>query len=211
MPFSFEDSGKYVDHHTDEENNSLRLLSRETHLKSAYPQMLSGHVQGNFLRMICKLIHAKNVLEIGTFTGYATICLAQGISGDGKVYTIEAEREFESLAKKYFALAGVADKIEWIFGDAKKIIPTLNATFDLVFIDANKQEYLMYYDLIFDKLKPGAVIVADNMFWHGQVFTEDKDPDTVMIKKFAEYITKDDRVEKIIVPLRDGLFLIRKK
>lgn len=211
MSFSFEDSGKYADDHTDGENDSLRLLARETHLKSAYPQMLSGHVQGNFLRMICKLIHAKNVLEIGTFTGYATICLAQGISDDGKVYTIEAEPEFESLAKKYFALAGVADKIEWILGDAKKIIPALNTAFDLVFIDANKQEYLMYYDLIFDKLKAGAVIVADNMFWHGQVFTDDKDPDTVMIKKFAEVITKDDRVEKIIIPLRDGLFLIRKK
>lgn len=211
MSFSFEESQKYIAVHTDEEGDSLKKLARETNLKSANAQMLSGHVQGNFLRVICKLINAKNVLEIGTFTGYATICLAQGISGAGKVYTIEAEREFESLAKKYFSLAGVADKIEWIFGDAKKIIPTLNTTFDLVFMDANKQEYLIYYDLIFDKIKPGGVIIADNMFWHGQVFTQNTDADTVMIKKFTEFITKDDRVEKIIFPLRDGLFLIRKK
>jgi caffeoyl-CoA O-methyltransferase len=211
MTFSLENLEKYITLHTDEENESLKKLARETNLKSVNAQMISGHVQGNFLRMICKMTNAKNVLEIGMFTGYSTICLAQGVSDDGKVFTLEVNREFESLAKKYFSAAGVADKIELIFGDAKKVIPTLNSVFDLVFMDANKQEYLIYYDLIFDKIKHGGVIIADNMFWHGQVFTKDTDPDTLMIKKFTETITNDDRVEKIIFPLRDGLFLIRKK
>lgn len=207
------DLDKYILDHIDDEDPILNELDRETHLKVLGARMISGHLQGQVLSMISKMIGPKNILELGTYTGYSAICLAKGLREDGKLVTIEVDDELENLAQKYFKKAGLQDIIEQRIGSALDIIPTLNEPFDLVFLDADKREYLDYYNLLIDRLESGAYILADNTLWSGKVLDKPKADDlqTIGILEFNEAIKKDHRVEKVIIPLRDGMTLIRKK
>ncbi|WP_167604987.1 O-methyltransferase [Maribellus sediminis] len=207
------DLDKYILDHIDDEDPILNELDRETHLKVLGARMISGHLQGQVLTMLSKMIGPKNILELGTYTGYSAICLAKGLQEGGKLVTIEVDDELESLAQKYFKKAGLQDKIEQRIGSALDIIPTLNKPFDLVFLDADKREYLDYYNLLIYRLESGAYILADNTLWSGKVLDKPKADDwqTLGILEFNEAIKKDHRVEKVILPLRDGMTLIRKK
>jgi predicted O-methyltransferase YrrM len=204
---------KYILNHIEPEDAVLRELDRETHLNVVGARMISGHLQGQALTMLSKMISPKTILEIGTFTGYSAICLAKGLQENGKLITIEIDDELESFAKKYFEKAGVQHKIEQRIGAALKIIPTLNETFELVFIDAHKPEYPAYYKAIFDKVNNGGYIIADNTLWSGKVLevTAEDDLQTRGIIEFNTLIKNDTRVEKVILPLRDGMTIIRKK
>jgi predicted O-methyltransferase YrrM len=204
---------KYILNHIEPEDAVLRELDRETHLNVVGARMISGHLQGQALTMLSKMISPKTILEIGTFTGYSAICLAKGLQENGKLITIEIDDELESFAKKYFEKAGVQHKIEQRIGAALKIIPTLNETFELVFIDAHKPEYPAYYKAIFDKVNNGGYIIADNTLWSGKVLevTAEDDLQTRGIIVFNTLIKNDTRVEKVILPLRDGMTIIRKK
>ncbi len=204
---------RYILDHIDEEDPVLTELDRETHLKVLGARMLSGHLQGQILTMISKMIQPKTILELGTFTGYSAICLAKGLKEDGKLVTIEVDDELEALARKYFKKAGLEHRIEHRIGSALEIIPTLSEKFDLVFIDADKREYVQYYELLIDRIGSGSYILADNTLWSGKVLDEPKADDlqTKGIIEFNELLKKDDRVEKVILPLRDGMTLIRKK
>lgn len=210
MDFLSEDLTKYISNHTSPEPQELYELYRETNLKAINPIMLSGHMQGQFLKMISHLLQPKLVLELGTYTGYSAICLAAGLPADGKIISIDKNEEIAYLAEKYFEKTGTADKIELMFGNALDIIPSLEMQFDLVFIDADKRNYLNYYNLIIDKVKKNGLILADNILWYGKVLTDDKDPDTVALKSFNKFIQEDPRVENVLMPLRDGMMMIRK-
>lgn len=203
----------YVCEHTSREPEFLQGLNRKTHLEILQPRMLSGHFQGRFLSMISKMIQPMNVLEIGTYTGYSALCLVEGLSKNGKLTTIDCNDELEDFVRSHFSASGQADKINYLVGDAQVIIPSLNELFDLVFIDADKENYLKYYDMIFDKIPSGGYILADNVLWSGKVIDEasNNDRDTKALKLFNETIQNDTRVENILLPLRDGLMLIRKK
>lgn len=201
----------YAEQHTQPESNLLHRLYRETHLKTMYPRMLSGHLQGQFLKMLSSIIQPKVILEIGTFTGYSTINLAFGLPENGIIHTIDSNPESVEIGRKYFAEAGVGKKIITHIGNALDIIPQIDAQFDLVFIDADKENYLNYYKMIYDKLKPGGVILADNAFWGGKAFDKTtQDKETLGIKEFNSFVQRDDRVENMLIPLRDGLMIIRK-
>ncbi len=204
---------KYILDHIDQEDEVLIELNRETHLNLVGARMISGHLQGLVLTMISKMIQPKTILEIGTFTGYSAICLSKGLQKNGKLITIEIKDELESIASKYFKKAGIQHLINQLIGSATEIIPSLNEQFDLVFIDADKREYTMYYNLIFSKVKRGGFILADNTLWSGKVLKEPAidDEQTRGIIAFNEMIADDNRVEKVILPLRDGITLIRKK
>ena len=204
---------QYILSHIDEEDPLLTELDRETHLKVLGARMISGHLQGQVLTMISKMIGPKYILELGTFTGYSAICLAKGLKPGGKLFTIEVDDELEGLAKKYFKKAGISDQVEQRIGSALEIIPTLNEKFDLVFIDADKREYLQYYNLLIDRLQSGAYLIADNTLWSGKVLDEPRADDlqTLGIIEFNTMLKNDNRVEKVILPLRDGMTLIRKK
>lgn len=193
-----------------EEDEILKELNRETHLKVMLPQMLSGHIQGNFLKMISFMIQPKRVLEIGTFTGYSAICFAQGLKEDGKLFTIDINAELEDMCRRYFEKAGLSEKIDYRIGNAIDIIPEIDEKFDLVFIDADKLNYSNYYDLIFDKVNKGGFIIADNILWSGKVVEEKKSKDTVALHAYNEKINQDKRVENYLVPIRDGLMVARK-
>jgi caffeoyl-CoA O-methyltransferase len=207
------DIDKYILQHIDEEDEVLKELDRETHLKVLGARMLSGHLQGQVLTMLSKMIRPRNILELGTFTGYSAICLAKGLQPDGKLITIEIDDELESLAARYFFKAGISEQVEQRIGSALDIIPTLDEKFDLVFIDADKREYVQYYELLIDRLQSGAFILADNTLWSGKVLHKPKADDwqTQGIVAFNNRIKNDNRVEKVILPLRDGMTLIRKK
>ncbi|MFL5754170.1 MAG: O-methyltransferase [Bacteroidia bacterium] len=213
MEFIDENLEKYCLQHTSAENAVLEKLNRETHLKVMSPRMLSGHLQGSFLSLLSQLQQPEYILEIGTYTGYSAICLAQGLKEKGRLITIDVNEETESIARKYFLEAGLETKIDLRIGDAKKIIPELKEQFGLVFIDADKKSYSLYYDLVFDRLKPGALIIADNVLWSGKVLVKDEkmDADTLAIHEFNKKIAADARIEKVMLPLRDGLLLMRKK
>ncbi len=204
---------KYILNHIDSEDEILRELDRETHLNVLGARMISGHLQGQVLTLLSKMIRPEKILEIGTFTGYSAICLAKGLKENGKLITIEIDDELENMAGKYFEKAGIQHKTEQRIGPALEIIPTLNLTFDLVFIDAHKPEYPAYYKAIFDKVKPGGYIIADNTLWSGKVLEVPAEDDyqTRGILEFNAMIKNDDRVEKVILPLRDGMTVIRKK
>lgn len=204
---------QYILDHIDEEDPVLKELDRETNLKVLGARMISGHLQGQVLTMLAKMIRPKTILELGTFTGYSAICLAKGLPDDGKLITIEIDDELESLARKYFEKAGVAHLIEQKIGAATEIIPALNQSFDLVFIDADKREYVEYYQLLIDKMQPGAYIIADNTLWSGKVLDKPRfdDTQTIGILEFNKLVKNDDRVEKVVLPLRDGMTVIRKK
>jgi caffeoyl-CoA O-methyltransferase len=203
----------YIELNSSSEDSILQELNRETHLKVLNSRMLSGHIQGRFLEIISKIVAPKNILEIGTYTGYSAICLANGLQSNGKLVTIDCNDELVSIQNKYFQKAGLEDKIEILTGDALEIIPTLNLEFDLVFIDADKQQYADYYNLVIDKVKPGGVILVDNVLWDKKVIdpNSENDRDTKAIKNFNQMIKNDSRVETVILPLRDGISLIRKR
>ncbi|MEN6455701.1 MAG: O-methyltransferase [Prolixibacteraceae bacterium] len=203
----------YIFSHSEEEDEVLKELDRETNLHVLNPRMLSGHLQGKLLEMFSRMIGPEQVLEIGTYTGYSAICLARGLKEGGQLHTIEIDDELESIAGKYFIKAGLDDKIVQHIGPAVEIIPTLHQTFDLIFLDADKLEYCTYFDLVFDKLRPGGFILADNVLWNGKVLETPsvKDGQTLGIIQFNEKIKNDPRVSQVILPLRDGLMLIRKK
>jgi predicted O-methyltransferase YrrM len=207
------DLEKYILTHIDPEDAVLKELDRETHLNMVGARMISGHLQGQVLTMLSKMIHPKFILEIGTFTGYSAICLAKGLQENGKLITIEIDDELESFAKKYFEKAGIQNKIDQRIGAALEIIPTLKETFDLVFIDAHKPEYPAYYKAVFDKVKSGGYIITDNTLWSGKVLETPAEDDfqTRGIIEFNSMIKNDERVEKVILPLRDGMTVIRKK
>lgn len=204
---------EYIDNHCDAESVVLQELTRETHIRTLRPRMLSGRLQGRFLKMLCELIGAKRVLEIGTFTGYAAISMAEAMPSDGKVITIDINDELEELTTKFIDKSGLKERVEFLIGDACNIVPSLNETFDLVFIDADKRSYSKYFDIVFDYVRPGGLIVADDVLWSGKVL-EDKshyDSQTQGILDFNEKIVADDRVEKVMLPVRHGLYLIRKR
>lgn len=202
---------EYLEQHTTPMDEVLHELYRETHLHAMNPRMASGPVQGRFLQFLCQLMQPKKVLEIGTFTGFATICMARGMAADGLLITIEANEEYEGIIRKYLAKAAVADRVRLIIGDAKEVIPTLEGGFDMVFIDADKISYPSYYDLVIEKLNPGGVILADNVLWEGKVLNDGtKERDTKAIQAFNDKVQNDPRVENVLLPLRDGLMMVRK-
>lgn len=204
---------KYILAHTEEEDPVLNELNRETYVNVLRPRMLSGHLQGKILEMFSCMVRPVRILEIGTFTGYSAICLAKGLVEGGKLHTIEINDELENIARKYIDKAGFADRVVCHIGDACEIIPSLNETFDLVFIDGDKREYSRYFDLVFDKVRPGGFILADNILWSGKVTEEVdvRDEQTIGILQFNKKMKNDSRVSPVILPLRDGLMLIRKK
>jgi len=207
-----EEFENYAISHTSAEPDYLYDLYRETYLKTMYPRMLSGHLQGKFLNMICNMLKPERVLEIGTFTGYSAISMALGLPEKGIIHTIDSNPESVEIGLKYFERAGVAGKIISHIGNALEIIPEIDETFDLVFIDADKENYLNYYKIVFEKLRQSGIILADNAFWDGKVLSEpDKaDRETLGIIGFNNFIQQDKRVENILVPIRDGLMMMRK-
>ncbi len=204
---------KYILSHTEKEDDILKELERETFLHVLNPRMVSGHLQGKILEMLSRMIAPRCILEIGTFTGYSAICLSKGLCPGGVLHTIEIDDELGPIAKKYIGKAGLSETVTLHMGDALQIIPNLRETFDLVFMDGNKRQYCEYFDLVFDKVKPGGYIFADNILWNGKVVEEVscKDEQTTSILRFNEKIKDDNRVSQVILPLRDGLMLIRKK
>lgn len=206
----------YILAHSDEEGALLAALNRDANVNLLHPRMLSGHLQGRILKMFCRMMRPKRVLEIGTYTAYATLCLAEGIDQDEEalIHTIEINDEMEDFIQKYLQQSSLKDKIRLHFGDAMEIIPQLNETFDLVFIDANKRVYSEYFDLVFPFVRQGGLILADNTLWDGKVLDEhipEADKQTWGILHFNEKIKNDPRIEKVILPLRDGLTMIWKK
>ncbi len=202
---------QYIDSHTSAETPVLAELNRKTYTDVLMPQMLSGKVQGKMLQFISQMLQPQRILEIGTYTGYSAICLAQGLTDNGKLFTLDINEELESMVRDYFERSGLSKKIEYIIGDATKIIPQLNEQFDLVFIDADKQNYSLYYDLVFDRVRSGGFIMADNVLWSGKILDEKKDKDTQALYEFNKKVHNDNRAESVILSMRDGVFLIRKK
>jgi len=203
----------YVCAHTSEETDLLYALNRQTHLKVLQPRMLSGHFQGRLLSMISHMIRPQRVLELGTYTGYSALCLLEGLQPGGKITTIDRNEELEELVREYVAKAGAEAQVEYIVGDAMEIVPKLKEQFDLVFIDADKENYCNYYDLVFNLVKPGGYILADNVLWSGKVVNayEAADRDTRILMDYNRMVNEDPRVENILLPVRDGLMLARKK
>lgn len=198
--------------HTSPENSLLNKIHRETHLEVLRPRMLSGHFQGRLLSMFSKMIKPSKVLEIGTYTGYSALCLSEGLSENGMLFTIDINEELEDRVREYFKESAFDDRINFIIGDAISIIPELKEQWDLVFIDADKNNYLTYYDLVITATRPGGYIIADNVLWSGKVVDkEHQDEDTMALKVFNDKLAKDSRLEIILLPVRDGLMVARKK
>jgi caffeoyl-CoA O-methyltransferase len=205
---------QYCELHSEEEDEILKELSRETHLKVLKPRMLSGHLQGKFLYHMVKLTHAKNVLEIGTYTGYGSICMARGLEEGGKLLTIDINAELEEMVRKYIKKSGLEEKIEYRVGNAMEVLPRLETLFDLIFLDADKINYVNYYDLTVERLRPGGVLLADNILWSGKVLAKNRkklDKDTEAILRFNKLVNEDPRVENMILPFRDGIMMARKR
>ena len=203
---------EYVCNHTQEENLVLAELNRETWAKILIPRMLSGHLQGRALSMFSKMIKPKYILEIGTYTGYSAICLCEGLQEGGKLHTIDINEELKLISSKYFKKAGISKNIIQHVGDALKIIPNITDDFNLVFIDADKENYSKYFEIVIDKIQIGGFIIADNVLWSGKVIEEvnDKDQETKAIKEFNKLIQSSERVENILLPIRDGLMICQK-
>ncbi len=204
---------EYILSHSDDEGELLAALNRDANVNLLRPRMLSGHLQGRILKMFCRMLAPKRVLEIGTYTAYATLCMAEGMAPDGRIHTIEINDEMEDFINKYLDRSPHKEKITVHFGDALEVIPKLGGEFDLVFIDADKRLYSEYYDLVFPMVRPGGLILADNTLWDGHVIEVPRSADkqTLGIMAFNDKIKRDDRVEKVILPLRDGLTMIWKK
>ncbi len=202
---------EYIEAHCSPEDAVLHELYRKTQLEMTYPRMISGHVQGQFLQMISQLMQPRRILEIGTFTGYGAISLARGLAEEGKLITIEKNEELEDTIRKFIEKSGNSDKIQVLFGDALEIVDKLDECFDIVFIDADKVHYTRYYELVIDKLRSGGIVLVDNVLWGGKVLSPSaNDPDTQAIIAFNDMVKGDSRVEQLIMPLRDGLMMIRK-
>ena len=197
---------------SEKESKLLNDLYRETYLKVLNPRMISGHYQGRILSLLSKIISPKKILEIGTYTGYSAICLCEGMDKDGILHTIDNNKELVEIQNKYFKKANLKDKIVQHSGDAKNIIPSIDEEFDIVFIDADKESYPEYYDLIINKVRSGGIIIADNILWSGKILekVEKDDQATKSIIEFNNKIIEDDRVKNIILPIRDGLNIVRK-
>lgn len=210
MEFLQKEIEDYVVNWSEDENALLKDVSRETYLKVQMPQMCSGHYQGVVLKMISNMIQPKRVLEIGTFTGYATLCLAEGLTEKGILYTLDINEELEPIFSKYFDASGLSKKIKFIPGNAIKTIPEIDEIFDLVFIDADKHNYCNYFDLVIEKTRIGGFIIADNVLWSGKVAQEKKDKDTQAIHDYNIKIKNESRVENVILPIRDGLNIARR-
>lgn len=202
----------YIAEHSEQEPPILAELNRTTHLNVMRPRMLSGNLQGQFLKMLCGLIGARRVLEIGTYTGYAAISMAMGVVDGGMVHTIDINDELEDMVRDFVHRSGMEERICFHVGDACEVIPRLDELFDLVFIDADKRQYLDYYHLVFDRVRPGGMIVADDVLWDGKVVDpRSRDAQTQGILEFNDFVHSDSRVENILLPVRHGLMLIRKK
>ena len=202
----------YAEGFTREEGDILAALNRETYAKVMTPRMLSGHLQGQVLRMFSQMINPKNILEIGTYTGYSALCMVDGLQEGGKLVTIDVNEELQDIIQRYIGDAGKTDQIDLRIGNALDIVPILEQTFDLVFIDADKENYPNYFDMVIDKLSVGGYIIADNVLWSGKVLEDDADldKDTVALKQYARKLKADPRVETVMMPIRDGLLLARK-
>ena len=205
--------GPYCAQYTTPEMPLLAALNRETNMKVHGAVMISGHMQGMFLQMMSKAMRPKYILELGTFTGYSAICLAQGLQADGLLHTIDVDEELEDMTTRYFEEAGLKEKVVIHIGKAAEIIPTLTETFDLVFIDADKNNYALYFDLVIDKLSSGGFILADNVLYEGEVTlpVEQQSKNAKAMQRFNDKIRADERVEQMMLPLRDGMMIIRKK
>jgi caffeoyl-CoA O-methyltransferase len=211
MEFLPDDLAAYVLAHTSAEPDSLKAINRDTHANVLKPRMLSGNVQGRFLSLVSKLMQPKTILEIGTYTGYSALCLAEGLAPEGKLITIDINEELENRVRSYFQQAQLADRIDYRIGNALDILPRLTDTFDLVFIDADKENYLLYYNLVFDKVRSGGLILADNVLWSGKITELNADKDTRALQIFNDTVVADVRVECMLLPLRDGIMMARKK
>lgn len=213
MEFIDEKLDAYCCNHTTSESPVLKKLNRDTHVNVLQPRMLSGHFQGRLLSMLSKMIQPKRILEIGTYTGYSALCFAEGLVENGKLITIDLNPQLEDFVRSYIDEAEMTEKIDFRIGNALELIPTLDEEFDIVFIDADKLNYINYYKLVFDKVKPGGYILSDNVLWSGKVVqTEGKiDKDTALLMEFNQLIQEDDRVENILLPIRDGIMVARKK
>lgn len=212
MNFLPTDVADYADAHTSPEGDVLQRLNRDTHAHILHPRMLSGHLQGRLLSTLSHMIRPRRVLEIGTYTGYSAICLAEGLADEGRLITIDKNEELEPIARRYWSETPYAPQIDLHIGLASAIIPTLNEVFDLVFIDADKENYALYYDLVFDKVRPGGFILADNVLWSGKVVEPIRaaDRDTQAVVAFNQKIHTDPRVENLLLPVRDGVLIARK-
>lgn len=209
---NFDTLDDYIRKHIDAEGEYLKALYRDTHVKLLRPRMASGHLQGRILKMFVTMIRPHRVLEIGTYSGYSALCLAEGLEEGAQLHTFEINDEQEDFTRPWLENSEVADKIKFYIGDALEIVPQLGITFDLAFVDGDKRKYVEYYEMVLAYLSPGGYILADNTLWDGHVLEEPHPTDyqTIGIKKFNDYIAADNRVEKVILPLRDGLTIIRK-
>lgn len=207
-----EEIQKYVEEHTSPETPLLRQLNRETNSKVMMPRMLSGHLQGRILSLFSHMIKPAKILEIGTYTGYSAICLAEGLQQGGKMTTIDINEELEDMVRQYFDDAGITDKVDYLLGDAMEIVAKLKDIYDLVFIDADKINYSNYYDLVIGKVRQGGYIIADNVLWSGKVADQEakKDKNTKALLAFNTKVHQDERVENVLLPVRDGLMILRK-
>ena len=204
---------RYVAEHIDAEGDYLYRLYRATNIHTIHGRMASGHLQGRLLKLLVKMFQPKNILEVGTFSGYSAICMAEGLADGGKLYTFEINDEMEDSTRPWIEGSEVADKIDFRLGDANELAPKLGVVFDMAFIDGDKRTYVETYEMVMDILRPGGFILADNTLWDGHVVEEayDHDHQTIGIRKFNDHVATDSRVEKVILPLRDGLTIIRKK
>ncbi len=210
MDFISEKIAEYLSQNSDKEPKILSKLNKETHQKILQPRMLSGHIQGRFLSLISKIKSPLHILEIGTYTGYGTLCLAEGLATNGKIFTIDRNEELINIQNKYFEESGNRDKIIQLTGNAIDILMDLNENFDLIFIDADKENYIKYFEIVSKKLNPNGIIISDNVLWSGKVLEEsDGDQETNTLKKFNNLLSKDERFQTIILPLRDGLSISR--
>jgi predicted O-methyltransferase YrrM len=205
-----EDLQRYVEQHTSPENELLRRVNRDTHAGVLRPRMLSGHLQGRLLAMISCMLRPSAILEIGTYTGYSALCLAEGLVEGGRLVTIDVNEELEDRVRATFAASPLGHQIDFRIGNALTVIRDLDGEFDLVFIDADKENYSAYYDLVLSKVRPGGIILADNVLWSGKVIQAKTDKDTKAIIDFNRKIQEDQRVENVLLPVRDGIMIIRK-
>ena len=213
MEFISQELDDYVCDHTDIESDLLKELNRETNVKVLNPRMLSGHYQGRVLSMLSKMIEPNRILELGTYTGYSALCLAEGLTENGYLITVDVNPELEEMVDKYIQKSPFKNQIQQIIGNGMDVIPSLNEEFDIVFIDADKRNYAAYYDLVFDKVRKGGYIISDNVLWSGKVVNEyeKSDLDTKILKDFNAQLHNDSRVENVLLPIRDGLMIVRKK
>ena len=208
---NYENINEYIEAHSSPEGDYLYRLYRATNVEILNPHMASGHIQGRLLKLLVKMIRPKRILEIGTYTGYSALCMAEGLDDDGKIFTFEIDDELEDFTRRWIEGSPLGDKVVFTIGSALEIVPTLGEKFDLVFIDGDKREYIEYYQMAMDILRTGGWIIADNTLWDGHVIEQDRrDAHTESVRRFNELIGKDNRVEKVILPLRDGLTIIRK-